>query len=828
MHTNDVYLTIDQQIDELHNRKLNIPDEAQAKAVLSTNNYSSFIKYYGIPFLSNPQKQDSDYLPGASFKEIFSLCYFNQKIRALFLEYLLIVERTLKTVIADYFACTFGPREYWDASNYSIQSKESRKDKITGQETASRLKELHQTLSKEIERKYEKNVENTPFARYKNNTNMIPIWLLVNIMSVGTIRNFYNCLQAESQESISSQFSMSSEQLETVWFILNKFRNACAHDERIDNFYSSRPLRFGKMHRGDAVYYGVYAVVIILKRILPSQEFREFYTRLNECFITLESSIRTITLPDIKRTMRFPADDDVTFADLGTYNNGIALSPNEFIAVLKRYIIPLIPQGKIEKDPIDMPSKERSVLTIYDENTSRIFFSQSYGSPYTVCTEKLPPLMVIPPSLLDTAEGHLRELMSNIQIVWNTQKTAALKVRELELLFTSDAEIAYQISMCSMLCNQKTPRLIMELNKKKADAEEHERKVSNDKEKKEEIRAEIKGFEESIQPVIKLERQQRETLYSVLARFDQWALKTYEGKHISLGVIVDCEASPNQSFDYIDFLAQNYSATISDGVFSYVEIYADGAYHRHIPSLPTENSLYAIPYPHQGFAQACDNGKIGVLLTTEGDIIIISKHRLAYSKHNGRWTYNMFELAEEVIEKQLQHICELSTRKAAAQMILQTLVDVSYSHGGACIAIANDKPLPTKLLRMTYPTLLCVDDRARVESDTDESDPLTEDEKKTDSFRLSVLNTLVGLDQPFHHLNSYLRRELVEMDGALILGADAKVYAVASIVNTNGASVLSGARTTAAVRLSQYGLAIKVSQDGYMTFYKNCEEILSI
>ena len=294
-----------------------------------------------------------------------------------------------------------------------------------------------------------------------------------------------------------------------------------------------------------------------------------------------------------------------------------------------------------------------------------------------------------------------------------------------------------------------------------------------------------------------------------------------------MGVVVDREASETESFDYIDFLAQNYSATISDGLFSCVEIYANGAYRRHIPSLSENSSLYTIPYPHQGFAKACDNGKIGVLLTTEGDIVIISEQHLAYSKHNGRWTYNMFEVAEEVIESQLQHT-NATDRKEAAHMILQTLVDVSYSHGGACIAIANDNPLPIKLLRMTYPTLLDADNRKRVEDDAQEGATLTGEEKRTDSFRLNVLNSLVGTNKLFHSLNSYLRRELVEMDGALILGPDAKVYAVASIVNTNGASVLSGARTTAAVRLSQYGLAIKVSQDGYMTFFKNGEEILSI
>ena len=75
----------------------------------------------------------------------------------------------------------------------------------------------------------------------------------------------------------------------------------------------------------------------------------------------------------------------------------------------------------------------------------------------------------------------------------------------------------------------------------------------------------------------------------------------------------------------------------------------------------------------------------------------------------------------------------------------------------------------------------------------------------------------------YHHVST-----LAEMDGALILGRDGTIYAVSAIVRLQGGGVASGGRTTAAKQLSKYGLAIKVSQDGFVKFYKDGSEVMSM
>lgn len=825
------YYTVEQQMALLADRKLCIEDTTFAKHILEENSYTSFIKYYGPRFLVDPAKHNSDYLPGATLSEIYSLYTFNRKLSALYLEYILVVERRLKTVIADHFASIYKPTGYWFPDAYSEQALET----IEPPDPKTRFSNLIADIEKAITKKCAnpQNIKNTPFEKYNDTDKRkeIPIWLLVNILSLGTVRRLFNCLKQEDKAAISSRFNLSTSSMEHAFALLNTFRNSCAHDERIFDFYS--PRAFKVITNGNTqTYYGVYAITRILKHLLSAEHFILFYKRLHECFAELQYSVHTISIGDIQKAMRFPPNEDLMIAELGRYNDDVVLSAVEFRDIVTRYILPLIPMAKLEqvkdKENSSIGQKRKSKLVDYSEDENRFYFSQSNTADYTLRTEPLatPPL----PTVITTVQTHLQELISNLQIVWNTKKASALKLREQKLLFSTNTEIAYQLSICSLLANQVTPMQLVALSDHKNSIEnELQAQRALPKLTKDAKRQPAKIEEEKVASMAVLERKQRETLYCILSRMDQWAQKTYEGKHMPFGVIVNRKLPTSSTFDYITFLGQNYSATISDGLFSCVEVYADGSFDRHIPSNSLQNNLYTIPYPHKGFAQECCNGKVGILLTTEGDIIIISDQKMIYSKHNGRWTHNQFDLATCVLVEHLSAISE-NSRMDAAQSILSTLIDVSYSHGGACLAIAEKNPPDPDLLRMTYPMLLDKEDRLIVESAVSMSaaKALQPNEKETDSFRITVLRHLIGQNRIFHALNAYLRRELLEMDGSLILGSDGLIHAVASIVNTNGASVMSGARTTAAIRLSMFGLAIKVSQDGYMTFYKQGKEILTI
>ena len=176
--------------------------------------------------------------------------------------------------------------------------------------------------------------------------------------------------------------------------------------------------------------------------------------------------------------MRFPRNEDIVIAEMGLYNDGVILSQTEFYNVIEKYILPLIPQGKLKLVSKNEEYKKcKNGLIEYDEGHKRIYFSQSNKSPYIVCTQELENFDI---SLLKVIKMHQKELMSNLQIVWNTKKAAALRTREQNLLFSTNTEIAYQLSICGLLCNKKTPDLMREFNAEKAEANKKQYNVKQE------------------------------------------------------------------------------------------------------------------------------------------------------------------------------------------------------------------------------------------------------------------------------------------------------------------------------------------------------------
>ena len=80
----------------------------------------------------------------------------------------------------------------------------------------------------------------------------------------------------------------------------------------------------------------------------------------------------------------------------------------------------------------------------------------------------------------------------------------------------------------------------------------------------------------------------------------------------------------------------------------------------------------------------------------------------------------------------------------------------------------------------------------------------------------------------FFELDRALRRELLELDGAMVLSSSGDIHVIGTIIKLEGSGSDGGGRTAAAKQLSEYGLAIKVSQDGYVQIFKNREPILEI
>ena len=70
----------------------------------------------------------------------------------------------------------------------------------------------------------------------------------------------------------------------------------------------------------------------------------------------------------------------------------------------------------------------------------------------------------------------------------------------------------------------------------------------------------------------------------------------------------------------------------------------------------------------------------------------------------------------------------------------------------------------------------------------------------------------------FIRLDRKLRAEFVSMDGATIIDKNGDVISFGAIIQNDSGSY-GGGRGAAAKKLSKYGLAVKISTDGYIEVY---------
>ena len=84
--------------------------------------------------------------------------------------------------------------------------------------------------------------------------------------------------------------------------------------------------------------------------------------------------------------------------------------------------------------------------------------------------------------------------------------------------------------------------------------------------------------------------------------------------------------------------------------------------------------------------------------------------------------------------------------------------------------------------------------------------------------KTATLKKLIA-GRKFQELDRKFRQELIAIDGAVIVDYDGKILAVGAIVKIEAGSS-GGGRLAAAKTLSNYGISIKISNDGVMTGFK--------
>ncbi len=100
------YKSYDDLLAFLQNDKnLIIENMDAAKHILTKTSYFSLISGYKDTF-KNPTT--GNYIDGTTFDDIYRLYRFDHELRSLFLKYMLIAERSIKSSLAYHFSSTYG------------------------------------------------------------------------------------------------------------------------------------------------------------------------------------------------------------------------------------------------------------------------------------------------------------------------------------------------------------------------------------------------------------------------------------------------------------------------------------------------------------------------------------------------------------------------------------------------------------------------------------------------------------------------------------------------------------------------------------------------
>ena len=297
------FLTFSEQIEKLVvEKKLLVSDPDFATEKLMQIGYFALIGGYKTPF-RNPYTKE--FLPGTSIEDIVALYELDEELREIFLKYILQIERRVRSLLSYYFTEKYGvdQREYLNPNHYRVPKPIP----------YSELQRLLQVLSELAE-------QSTvyPFINYQRQAyGNVPLWVLVNALSFGSLSKLYSFLPDQIQSQISKNFcSANRKQFGQFLHFITKFRNVCAHGERLYCYKTRCMIPDTPMHQKlrlqrekgtyTACKQDLFALVIALYYLLPQKSFCKFYESLSRALKSYLFQSGPISEYNLNNMMGFP------------------------------------------------------------------------------------------------------------------------------------------------------------------------------------------------------------------------------------------------------------------------------------------------------------------------------------------------------------------------------------------------------------------------------------------------------------------------------------------------------------------------------------------
>lgn len=250
-------LDLEAQLQLLQKRGLIINNwEKSLKALANISYYR--LSAYWIPFKQRDQagKIIDSFKENYTFENVIEFYEFDRKLRLLALDAIERIEISMRASLTNYLSNQYGFFAHESATNFH--------DKFSHSEWLTQIKKDVVHSKETFIQHYNDKYKNFP---------AIPMWMVTEIMSFGSLSIFYKGLKNEDKRAIAAHYKLHPKSLTHWLHFLTYIRNVCAHHSRLWNRELSIRIRLDVLNdlwhppvtpRSDRSFF----VLLILKYLL--------------------------------------------------------------------------------------------------------------------------------------------------------------------------------------------------------------------------------------------------------------------------------------------------------------------------------------------------------------------------------------------------------------------------------------------------------------------------------------------------------------------------------------------------------------------------------
>ena len=222
-------LTFVEQVNRLRAHGMLIESDEEVLTFLKQVNYYRFT---GYALEDRKNEHSSEFIQGTSFNRVRERYQFDVDMRHVLRKSLEIVEIYYRTEIAYVFSmlkCKESPHDqHYDVANYYMKTN-------------------FETLIKQVSKEENYYKESLIIRHHRRKYhNRMPLWVLVEVMTMSSLSKLYRCMYADDQTQIATAVGTTASLLKNHLHCLTILRNKFAHGARLYGTKFNPPVRFGR------------------------------------------------------------------------------------------------------------------------------------------------------------------------------------------------------------------------------------------------------------------------------------------------------------------------------------------------------------------------------------------------------------------------------------------------------------------------------------------------------------------------------------------------------------------------------------------------------